>query len=89
MREVNVIFNNGEGVQTADLYVDEDVCYVWNEDEQKAEIDLECSGSDVENITTESIPMLNTDLPMFNILGQQVSADYQGVVIQNGYKYIR
>ena len=89
MREVNVIFNNGEGVQTADLYVDEDVCYVWNEDEQKAEIDPECSGSDVENITTESIPMLNTDLPMFNILGQQVSADYQGVVIQNGYKYIR
>jgi len=26
---------------------------------------------------------------MFNILGQQVTADYQGVVIQNGYKYIR
>ena len=89
MREVNVIFNNGEGVQTADLYVDEDVCYVWNEDEQKAEIDLECSGSDVENVEAEkTIPALDTNLPMFNILGQQVSADYQGVVIQNGYKYI-
>ena len=90
MREVNVIFNNGEGVQTADLYVDEDVCYVWNEDEQKAEIDPECSGSDVENIETDKeVPALNINLPMFNILGQQVSADYQGVVIQNGYKYIR
>lgn len=90
MREVNVIFNNGEGVQTADLYVDEDVCYVWNEDEQKAEIDPECSGSDVENIEIDKeVPALNINLPMFNILGQQVSADYQGVVIQNGYKYIR
>ena len=90
MREVNVIFNNGEGVQTADLYVDGDVCYVWNEAEAKAEIDLECSGSDVENVEAEKIiPALDTNLPMFNILGQQVSADYQGVVIQNGYKYIR
>ena len=90
MREVNVIFNNGEGVQTADLYVDEDVCYVWNEDEQKAEIDPECSGSDVENIETDKeVPALNINLPMYNVLGQQVSADYQGVVIQNGYKYIR
>ena len=90
MREVNVIFNNGEGVQTADLYVDEDVCYVWNEDEQKAEIDPECSGSDVENVEADkTIPALDINLPMFNILGQQVSADYQGVVIQNGYKYIR
>ena len=90
MREVNVIFNNGEGVQTADLYVDEDVCYIWNEDEQKAEIDPECSGSDVENIETEKdAPALDINQPMFNILGQQVSADYQGVVIQNGYKYIR
>jgi hypothetical protein len=90
MREVNVIFNNGESVQTADLYVDSDVCYIWNEDEQKAEIDLECSGSDVENVEAEkTIPALDINLPMFNILGQQVSADYQGVVIQNGYKYIR
>ena len=90
MREVNVIFNNGEGVQTADLYVDEDVCYVWNEDEQKAEIDPECSGSDVENIETEKdAPALDINQPMYNVLGQPVTADYHGVVIQNGYKYIR
>ena len=90
MREVNVIFNNGEGVQTADLYVDADVCYTWNEVEAKAEIDLECSGLDVENVEADkTIPALDINLPMFNILGQQVSADYQGVVIQNGYKYIR
>ena len=90
MREVNVIFNNGEGVQTADLYVDEDVCYIWNEDEQKAEIDPECSGSDVENIETEKdAPALDINQPMYNVLGQPVTADYHGVVIQNGYKYIR
>ena len=34
-------------------------------------------------------PALDTTQPMFNILGQQVDANYHGIVIQNGYKYIR
>ena len=89
LREVNVIFNNGT-VQSADIYVDEDVCYVWNEDEQKAVLDPECSGSDVDNVfMPENVPVLDLTQPMYNVLGQSVGADYQGVVIQNGYKYIR
>ena len=89
LREVNVIFNNGT-VQSADIYVDEDVCYVWNEDEQKAILDPECSGTDVENVyAPEDMPMLDVTLPMYNVLGQPVDADYHGVVIQNGHKYIR
>ena len=70
--------------------MDEDVCYVWNEDEQKAVLDPECSGSDVDNVfMPENVPVLDLTQPMYNVLGQSVGADYQGVVIQNGYKYIR
>ena len=85
VKEVNFIFNDGAGVQTADLWTDEDVCYGWEAD--KAVI-IECSGTDVENVETDSIPALDVTKPMYNILGQPVAADYHGVVIQNGYKYI-
>ena len=85
VKEVNFIFNDGAGVQTADLWTDEDVCYGWEAD--KAVI-IECSGTDVENVETDSIPALDVTKPMYNILGQPVTADYHGVVIQNGYKYI-
>ena len=86
VKEVNFIFNDGAGVQTADLWTDEDVCYGWEAD--KAVI-IECSGTDVENVETDSIPALDVTKPMYNILGQPVTADYHGVVIQNGHKYIR
>ena len=87
VKEVNFIFNNGSGTQSADLWTDEDVCYGW---ENKKAVIIDCHGTtDVEVVTSKTIPALNLELPMFNILGQQVSADYQGVVIQNGYKYIR
>lgn len=85
VKEVNFIFNDGAGVQTADLWTDEDVCYGWEAD--KAVI-IECSGTDVENVETDSIPALDVTKPMYNILGQPVTVDYHGVVIQNGYKYI-
>ena len=85
VKEVNFIFNDGAGVQTADLWTDEDVCYGWEAD--KAVI-IECSGTDVENVETDSIPALDVTKPMYNILGQEVTAEYRGVVIQNGYKYI-
>ena len=42
----------------------------------------------VENIET-AIPALDPEQPMYNILGQRVGSDYQGVVIQNGHKYLR
>ena len=86
VKEVNFIFNDGAGVQTADLWTDEDVCYGWEAD--KAVI-IECSGTDVENVETDSIPVLDVTKPMYNILGQEVTAEYRGVVIQNGHKYIR
>lgn len=37
---------------------------------------------------TRSEHKLDTSKPMYNILGIQVNADYKGVVIQDGYKYI-
>ncbi len=87
--EVNVIFNNGTA-QSQDIYVDEDVCYIWDEENQQAVIDPECSWSDVEDVfQPNTIPALDLNQPMMNVLGQQVGADYQGIVIQNGYKYIR
>ena len=86
VKEVNFIFNDGAGVQTADLWTDEDVCYGW--EAEKAVI-IECSGTDVENVETDSIPALDVTKPMYNILGQEVTAEYRGIVIQNGHKYIR
>ena len=86
VKEVNFIFNDGAGVQTADLWTDEDVCYGWEAD--KAVI-IECSGTDVENVEIDSIPVLDVTKPMYNILGQEVTAEYRGIVIQNGHKYIR
>ena len=85
VKEVNFIFNNGSGTQTADLWTDEDVCYGW---EASKAVKIDCSGTDVENVQTETIPMLDITKPMYNILGQQVGAGYQGIIIQNGYKYI-
>ena len=86
LKEVNFIFNDGSGVQTKDLFTDEDVCYAW---ENKKAVLVDCSGTDVENVETEDVPMLDITQPMYNILGQQVSAEYRGIVIQNGYKFVR
>ena len=87
VKEVNFIFNNGSGTQSADLWTDEDVCYGW---ENKKAVIIDCHGTtDVEVVTSKTIPALNLELPMFNILGQQVSAEYHGIIIQNGYKFLR
>ena len=89
LKEVNFIFNDGKkdgAIQTKDLFTDEDVCYAW---ENKKAVLVDCSGTDVENVETEDVPMLDITQPMYNILGQQVSAEYRGIVIQNGYKFVR
>jgi alpha-amylase len=87
IKEVNFIFNAGlNQPQTADLKTDEDVCYAW---ENEKAVLVDCSGTDVENVETEDVPMLDITQPMYNILGQQVSAEYRGIVIQNGYKFVR
>ena len=87
IKEVNFIFNAGlNQPQTADLKTDEDVCYAW---ENEKAVLVECSGTDVENVDVENMPALDITQPMYNILGQQVSAEYRGIVIQNGYKFVR
>jgi len=85
VKEVNFIFNNGSGTQTADLWTDADVCYGWEND--KAVI-IDCDATAVEDITTPT-PQLDITLPMYNVLGQKVNATYRGIVIQNGHKYLR
>ena len=86
VKEVNFIFNNGSGTQTADLWTDEDVCYGW---EASKAVKIDCSGTDVENVPTVTTPMLDITRPMYNILGQKVGASYHGIVIQNGHKYLK
>ena len=87
IKEVNFIFNAGQGMeQTDDLWTDEDVCYTW---ENKKAVLVDCSGTDVENVETEDVPMLDITQPMYNVLGQQVGVEYRGIVIQNGYKFVR
>jgi hypothetical protein len=89
VKEINFIFNGGDGKeQTSDLWTDEDVCYGW---QGGMEVLLpDCMPSDVENVEVEKVvPTLDITQPMYNILGQQVNAEYRGIVIQNGYKYIR
>ena len=86
VKEVNFIFNNGASTQSTDLWTDEDVCYGW---ENKAAVLIDCPATDVENVQVETIPALDITQPMYNMLGQQVGAEYQGVVIQNGHKYIK
>ena len=87
-KEINFIFNDGKAtgaIQTADLWTDEDVCYGW---ENNKAVLVECEGihTDVENVV---VPQLDINAPMYNILGQQVDASYHGVVIQNGFKFVR
>lgn len=86
VKEVNFIFNNGGGTQTADLWTDVDVCYGW---EEKKAVLIDCEGTDVENVEVENIPALDTQKAMYNVLGQRVNANYNGIVIQNGHKYLR
>ena len=85
VKEVNFIFNDGASKQTADLWTDEDVCYGW---EAGKAVLINCMGTDVEEVVIDT-PMLDVTKPMYNVLGQQVSATYRGIVIQNGCKYIK
>ena len=39
--------------------------------------------------TTLAKKGLDASQPMFNVMGQRVSADYRGIVIQNGQKFVR
>jgi hypothetical protein len=78
VKEVNFIFNNGSGTQSADLWTDEDVCYGW--ENGKAKI-INCSGTNVEDIVVNkqaSKFILNGQLVilhegvLYNVMGQIV-----------------
>ena len=78
VKEVNFIFNNGSGTQSADLWTDEDVCYGW--ENGKAKI-INCSGTDVENIVIDKQVtkfILNGQLVilhegiLYNMMGQVI-----------------
>ena len=78
VKEVNFIFNNGSGTQSADLWTDEDVCYGW--ENGKAKI-VNCSGTDVEDIVIDKQVtkfILNGQLVilhegvLYNVMGQVI-----------------
>ena len=90
-REIHFIFNDGSSEQSQDLLTYDDVCYAW---EGNKAIPVPCwqgSGTTTNMETMQPVEssQLNLSLPMYNVLGQQVDASYHGIVIQNGYKYIR
>lgn len=43
---------------------------------------------DVDNVSEQTQPVLDPEMPMYNILGQRVDPTYQGIVIQNGHKFL-
>ena len=78
VKEVNFIFNNGSGTQSADLWTDEDVCYGW--ESGKAKI-INCTGTDVENITVTTTAtkfirdgqlMILHEGVLYNVMGQVI-----------------
>ena len=78
VKEVNFIFNNGSGTQSADLWTDEDVCYGW--ESGKAKI-INCTGTDVENITVDTTAtkfirdgqlMILHEGVLYNVMGQVI-----------------
>lgn len=86
VKEVNFIFNNGAGIQSSDLWTDEDVCYGW---ENGDAVIIGCWETDIEDVPTCDTPSLDVRRPMYNVLGQRVNASYHGIVIQDGKKYLR
>lgn len=94
VKEIYVIFTEGnQKPQTQDIFLTENTCYIWNADCYRAVVSPNCDGhiddSAVENIFDNDIPQLDPTQPMYNVLGQPVGVDYEGVVIQNGKKYIQ
>ncbi|MGM9830540.1 MAG: Ig domain-containing protein [Paludibacteraceae bacterium] len=52
-------------------------------------VEATCQVTVTDNSTgLENIAELDTNAPIYNVLGQEVSAEYKGVVIQNGKKFL-
>ena len=56
----------------------------------KAELDMPVveEPSAIESVENDEVKALDPNAPMYNILGQPVGADYKGIVIQKGAKFI-
>lgn len=89
IHELYIIFTEGmKKDQSQDIFIDENTCYVWNDDCKQALISPNCDGkTPVEEIEGE-MPQPDFDRPMYNILGQPVGRTYRGIVLQDGVKYL-
>lgn len=93
--EFNILFKNGKGWngdtnQSVDISgVASDICVELTATSGKADYTIvDCLTTDVEQVE-ESAPELDVKRAMYNILGQRVGESYQGIVIQDGYKYLK
>lgn len=58
--------------------------YIWGD---YTEDTYYCGGTPLHEVQ-EDDAVLDTDLPMYNAVGQKVDASYHGIVIQNGHKFL-
>ena len=58
--------------------------FIWNATTQVLSVKYE-KQEGIENVVYE----LDTNAPMYNIMGVEVDADFKGIIIQNGHKFIR
>ncbi|HIT81563.1 MAG TPA: hypothetical protein IAD09_04920, partial [Candidatus Caccoplasma merdavium] len=54
----------------------------------KNSLDQPESSSVIEVESDPTVPTIDYNAPMYNILGQPVTKDYKGVIIQKGHKFI-
>ncbi|MBR1787094.1 MAG: starch-binding protein, partial [Paludibacteraceae bacterium] len=86
---VQVIFSNGT-VQTVDgEAITESTCYELGEADALGHLALVVVDCDTETGLEEVVTGLDLNAPMYNVLGMRVDKYYQGIVIQNGKKFIR
>lgn len=91
IKEIYVIFTEGDKKpQTQDIYLAEDACYLWNPECRKAVLSPNCDGNigDAVEDLSQTVATPDFSRPVYNVLGQPVSIDYQGIVIQDGKKFL-
>ena len=89
--EIYVIFTEGNNKpQTQDIYLTENTCYVWNPNCGKAVVSPNCDGKydDAIDDIEVDMPVLDLGKPMYNILGQPVTPEYNGIIIQENNKFL-
>lgn len=85
-----VISDNGEatGIQAGTGWVKKSVSFKGVNFEKQYDVNIvTTTGINEININADDTG-LDRNKPMYNVAGQQVGKDYQGVVIQKGHKYV-